>query len=236
MQPYLFPYAGYYQLVAAADHFVFYNDVQYINRGWINRNKLPHGPFAVPVVAAAQEEPIIARKIDPAHYRRFLKKWRRGFDMHYRKAAHYSAAVELIELVFQPEEESITRLAERSVTLVAAYLNLGTRFQRSSEIEYDRQFPTEEKMLSLLARLSCQHYVNLSGGRNLYHRPAFERQKIELSFLESTLDFSAETPGFGYSILHLLAHYSPEQCREWLTENYTMTHTIPHHEQQRPAE
>ncbi len=41
MQPYLFPYIGYFQLVAAADEFIFYDDVQYINEGWINRNRLP---------------------------------------------------------------------------------------------------------------------------------------------------------------------------------------------------
>ena len=40
MQPYLFPYLGYFQLIAAVDKFVFYDDVNFIKNGWINRNRL----------------------------------------------------------------------------------------------------------------------------------------------------------------------------------------------------
>ena len=53
MQPYLFPYVGYFQLAAAVDRFVFLDDVQYIQRGWINRNRFPMDGepryFTVPV-------------------------------------------------------------------------------------------------------------------------------------------------------------------------------------------
>lgn len=38
MQPYFFPYLGYFQLMAASDLFVHLDDVQYIQRGWVNRN------------------------------------------------------------------------------------------------------------------------------------------------------------------------------------------------------
>ncbi len=40
MQPYLFPYIGYFQLMASADIFVFHDDVQYIKGGWVNRNRI----------------------------------------------------------------------------------------------------------------------------------------------------------------------------------------------------
>ena len=54
MQPYFLPYIGYFQLLAAVDTFVVLDDVNYINRGWINRNRLLingvaphiHGPTA----------------------------------------------------------------------------------------------------------------------------------------------------------------------------------------------
>ena len=40
MQPYVFPYVGYMNLVQASDKFVFYDDVHFIKKGWINRNRI----------------------------------------------------------------------------------------------------------------------------------------------------------------------------------------------------
>jgi len=40
MQPYFFPYIGYFQMINAVDTFVFYDDVNFIKNGWINRNRI----------------------------------------------------------------------------------------------------------------------------------------------------------------------------------------------------
>ena len=40
MQPYIFPYIGYYQLIDAVDQFIIFDDVNFIKRGWINRNNI----------------------------------------------------------------------------------------------------------------------------------------------------------------------------------------------------
>ena len=40
MQPYLFPYIGYWQLIHAVDTFVIFDDVNYIKKGYINRNNI----------------------------------------------------------------------------------------------------------------------------------------------------------------------------------------------------
>ena len=40
MQPYLFPYIGYFQLMNAADEFVVYDNIKYTKKGWINRNRI----------------------------------------------------------------------------------------------------------------------------------------------------------------------------------------------------
>ena len=40
MQPYLFPYIGYFQLITAVDMFVLYDNIKYTKKGWINRNRL----------------------------------------------------------------------------------------------------------------------------------------------------------------------------------------------------
>ena len=40
MQPYFFPYIGYFQLIKSVDEFVIYDNIQYTKKGWINRNRI----------------------------------------------------------------------------------------------------------------------------------------------------------------------------------------------------
>jgi len=60
MQPYIFPYLGYFHLIEASDRFIFYDDVNFIRKGWINKNKiLLNGndfTFTVPLSKASQNK------------------------------------------------------------------------------------------------------------------------------------------------------------------------------------
>ena len=40
MQPYFFPYIGYFQLLNAVDAFVVYDNIEYSKKGWFNRNRI----------------------------------------------------------------------------------------------------------------------------------------------------------------------------------------------------
>ena len=40
MQPYIFPYIGYFQLIADVDIFIVYDNIKYTKKGWINRNRM----------------------------------------------------------------------------------------------------------------------------------------------------------------------------------------------------
>ena len=69
MQPYFLPYIGYWQLLNAVDQYVIYDDVNFINRGWINRNRiLINGKpayFNLPVLGASQNKLIREIKVNP---------------------------------------------------------------------------------------------------------------------------------------------------------------------------
>jgi hypothetical protein len=221
MQPYLFPYIGYFQLVAAVDHFVFYDDVQYINDGWINRNRLPHGWFTVPVAADRLSTPIKDRRVASGPYRHFRRKWLKGFEQRYRRAPYYLPVRELVEQTFVAGPSTIDWMAQRSIRYTSAYLGLDPVFTVSSALDYDRELPAQGKLLSLLGEYGVKRYINQAGGRHLYQSSVFADNGIELNFLHSTLDYAADGAGFGFSILHLLAHHSPQQCRQWLS-HYTV--------------
>ena len=225
MQPYLFPYIGYYQLVAAADHFVFYDDVQYINDGWINRNRLPHAWFTVPVAAAGFETPIKDRTVATGPYTHFRRKWRKGFAQRYGRAPYFSTVTNLLDRVLIETPSSISRMARRSVELTSDHLGLDCTFSLASEQAYRRDLSAQARLLSLLEARGATRYVNPIGGKHLYTDAAFAERAITLSFLTSDLDYTEEQYGLQYSIIHLLAHHPPARCREWL-QQYTLT-TLP---------
>ena len=223
MQPYFFPYPGYFQLLAAADDFVFYDDVQFIKGGYINRNQLRNGTFTVPLKSTSHTGLISERELAPKGYERFRKKWLKGLRITYGKEPYFDRAARVVEDVVTSEAETIRDLACESIIRVAGYLGLGVNFLRSSDLSYDRSLTGEDRLLALLTALGARNYVNPIGGRALYGHDRFRAAGLTLSFLQSASK-DVPAPGEGsYSILHLLFKYPPEQCREVLEEHYRIT-------------
>ena len=222
MQPYLFPYVGYFHLLAAADTFVFYDDVQYIQQGWINRNRWRGTAFTVPLAKASHRTPINERRIDRPRFERLRAKWLRGFTQAYSKAAHRDAALGLLEQTLLLPTDRIADLAVHSVRAVADYLNLPVETLRASDLSYDRSLTGTGRLLSLLARRAATAYINPVGGQALYRHASFAKRDIQLHFLRSTLDLAANDGALGLSILHALAHRSPAALRTQICIHYEL--------------
>ncbi|AVC45854.1 wbqC-like family protein (plasmid) [Rhizobium leguminosarum bv. viciae] len=67
MQPYFFPYIGYFQLIHAVDKFVVYDNIKYTKKGWINRNRILRNgedyTFSLPIKAASDSLDICDRTL-----------------------------------------------------------------------------------------------------------------------------------------------------------------------------
>ena len=91
MQPYIFPYIGYFNLLNSCDVFVLYDDVNFINRGWINRNRVLSSNnevmFSVPL--ANQSQNLAINEVALANYERFKVKFLRTIEHCYSKAIHF---------------------------------------------------------------------------------------------------------------------------------------------------
>lgn len=222
MQPYLFPYLGYYQLLHAADLFVFYDDAQFRKGGYINRNTLVDGRFTVPLAKGSTFAAINERRISPHAYGQFRKKWHRRFRATYGTAPFFEATRALANQVFTERVDTISSLAERSIEGVGKYLDLPVVFRRSSTLRSKENLRGQERVLDIVTKVGADRYVNSIGGRELYQSAAFAAQGIGLHFLQPTFDVAAPKPGFHYSILHLLASHPPATVRGWLTEQYTL--------------
>jgi WbqC-like protein family len=210
MQPYFFPYIGYFQLIAHCDIFVLHDDVQYIKGGWINRNRILMNHRAVwitfPVLRAAHQLPIHDRyySSDPEDRNRLLRR----IGAAYRTAPSFDQIYPLIEEIMGFGNTNVAAFNSNLIQRMAAHLKLRTPFVLSSKLPKDDSLTGEDRVIEICRCLGGTHYVNPIRGRGLYRRDAFSRVGIELKFLESAGLGLAEPgdPSLRLSIIDDLMH------------------------------
>ena len=189
MQPYLFPYLGYFHLLDSVDKFVVLDDVKYPKNGWVNRNRiLVNGSpvwFTVPVSSKSE---LISEK----HYlinEHVRKRLQSSLSHAYSKSSNLSTVLPWLD-----ELE-----ASKGAGLVKANLNFLQKTMRmlgmsspdimtSSDLQIDKGLTGQDKILEICSHLDCGTYVNLSGGINLYGREAFASRGIKLAFIRSNFN------------------------------------------------
>ncbi|MBX7093209.1 MAG: WbqC family protein [Flavobacteriales bacterium] len=185
MQPYFFPYLGYYQLLNATDHFVFLDNVNYINKGWINRNNiLVNGKpslFTIPLSNGSQNEMINNVKV--ANADAWRTKFLKTIEMNYKKAPFYSNTLDIIDSSIDLNDQRISTWAEKSIINVSSYLGFQKQFSRSSSLS-NIDVKGEERIISICLHHNAEMYVNLPGGKHLYHADKFQENGIELCFID----------------------------------------------------
>lgn len=188
MQPYVFPYLGYFSLVDASHLFVFYDDVHFTKRGWINRNRiLLNGRehlLTVPVAGASQNSLIIDTPL--AVDDKWRSKLSKTLVQAYRKAPYFSPVADLIDAVVHAGHTNIADLAIDSVVSVCKYLGVDLNYTRSSSCSPDtRGLGKAERLIRICKDQGYKHYVNAAGGKELYERSYFAERGIRLSFIDS---------------------------------------------------
>ena len=190
MQPYVFPYIGYFQMVKAVDVFVFYDDVNFIKQGWINRNKILVGGkefvFTIPLKDASSFVTIKGTQVNISQYEKWRTKFLRTLVQSYKKAPYFEQIFPLISSVFEQDLTSISDYACKSITSISNYLDLKTRFVLSSVSYGDTKFFDREKRLhEIIARNNSVHYINPVGGMELYKKESFALKNVKLDFIKS---------------------------------------------------
>ncbi|MDF9617281.1 WbqC family protein [Pseudomonas entomophila] len=217
MQPYLFPYAGYFNLVAQVDKFVFYDDVNFIKGGWINRNRLLLSGdvryFTVPLSGASPNLKINQVKVQPkaAWERKLLESIRQS----YAKAPHFAACFDLIKDVLDGDAESIAALARRSIIKSAERLGYDVAFVETSAIYGNAELSAADRVIDICVKEQASQYVNLPGGKDLYSHDAFARRGVALHFSRPALAAYAQFRApfeAGLSIVDMMMFNDFETC------------------------
>ena len=187
MQPYFFPYIGYFQLIANSDVFVIYDDVNFIKKGWINRNTIlvNNTPylFSIPLQNVSQNKLINEIFISD------LDKWKtdllKTISLSYKKAPFYQDVYPLIEKIISFDELNLALYIQNSLQNLCEYLNLNTKLIMSSEIVKNNDLRGENKIIDICLQLGANHYINPIGGIELYSKEDFKNNDIILNFIKS---------------------------------------------------
>jgi len=186
MQPYLFPYIGYFQLIKAVDKFVIYDDVNYIQQGWINRNRiLLKGKAFLFTLHLKGASPF--KLINEIEIKNNNEKTLKTFKQAYIKAPFFREVYSVIEKIFTVNENNLSRFVINSILEIAKCLGIHTQTLISSQIKKDRELKGQEKIIDICKVLEANHYINAIGGMELYSKERFEKEGIKLSFIKSKL-------------------------------------------------
>lgn len=226
MQPYFFPYLGYWQLIQSVDQFVILDDVNYIKRGYINKNSIllngkPHR-FSISIEKPSQNRLISETNLSfPAEEREKLLK---TFEMAYHKADHFHDAFPVIEQAVLFPEHRLVPFLQNALSVTMDYLGMDTRLLLASKEEKDESKKAQDKIIDLAKRLGTDTYINAIGGMELYDKETFRKNGIDLYFIQMN---PHEYRQFGHpfvpnlSMIDIMMFNSKDEIRTLLND-YTL--------------
>lgn len=192
MQPYFFPYIGYYSLVANTDWFVFFDTPQYIRRGWINRNRIlscKNEPIYVNIPIHKTDRSTAIKDIRIDNDLSWKEKMYGQLTVYKTKAPNYNDVMDLVHDVIETDTQSLSIMAQKSITETMRYLNISKEYDLFSEMglpEFTVSAP-DEWALYITKELGYDTYINPIGGMTFFDRTKYAAQGIKLFFLQQEL-------------------------------------------------
>ncbi len=228
MQPYFFPYLGYFHLINAVDRFVFFDDVNFIKRGWINRNNfLINGQshlITIPLNGASQNKLIneIETNLDEKQSSGILKT----LGIAYKKAPYFDSVFPLVENVLLGSGRSIAELAMNSVQSVLDLLDIQKDIITSSrDHSQTRTLKGADRLIAICKENGCTNYLNPIGGKEIYEKEYFSDRGVSLEFVRPGFQpYDQEISEFipGLSIIDLMMFNSADEIKEIHFNSYKL--------------
>jgi len=226
MQPYFLPYIGYFQLIAAADTFVVYDNIKYTKKGWVNRNRMLRNggdvTFSLPLAKGSDALNIVERELAGDFDRERLLNQFKGA---YSKAPHFEVTLPVLARIILNEERNLFRYIHQSIVEICVHLGLTTAIRISSEIDINHDLKSQDKVLAICNALDAESYINAIGGLELYRYEDFAEQNVALHFIQ-TKPF--EYPQFAgqavqwLSIVDVLMFNSLDVVKDRIVNGYEM--------------
>ncbi len=217
------PYLGYWQLMAAVDKYVVYDDVNYIKGGWVSRNNilLNGQKYMFTIILKGASPNKIFNEVEIGDD---FRKFRKTLESAYKKAPYYAETMALLEQIFTYEQKDLGHWMLHQFQCVLDYLGIDTELILSSTIEKNNELRAEDKVKHICHLLGVDTYYNAIGGQELYDKDDFKVDGLNLYFVKT--DFVPYSQGKndfvpGLSMIDVLMHNSKEEVLNLLNA-YTL--------------
>lgn len=179
------PWKGYFDLIAAVDEFILYDDAQYTRRDWRNRNqiKTPTGLqwLTVPVrVKGKYNQKVRETEIDGTIWA--ADHWR-TLTQNYRRAPCFRAIASWLAPIYLEENFThISQLNRRFIETICDYLCIRTTIVNSWE--YDLPEGKTERLAALCAQAGATEYISGPTAKNYIDEKVFADKRIKLTWFD----------------------------------------------------
>lgn len=238
MQPYFFPYIGYFQLINVVDRWVIFDDIQFIDKGWINRNRILHFDqnkewqyITIPLDKRGRFDKICDVYIKTS------EDWKSNFFgklTSYRKAPYYKKTIKFLQDCFDVNEKNLSQFVARTIKMTANYLRIDTKIDVQSRMNISIQNVNHpgQWALRISELLGADEYINPCGGCEIFNEEEFRLSNIKLKFIKTIFrDYSQRRIQFfpGLSIIDVLMWNDLNLIKEMLVNDYLILTPIEAH-------
>lgn len=224
MQPYFFPYIGYFQLINAVDEFIIFDNAQYIRRSWITRNRILNAHKESVFINVPVCKEAMGTKIKDIRINNDIQWQNKIFQqfLYYKNAPHYHYVKDFLGDCFTVNDSDyVSQFNTRSLRMICDLLKIDTKITVLSE-----QFPTideadeaDEWGIKVSKALNASSYINAIGGKEFYNPKKYLNNGIDIQFVEPVLlAYKQFKPLFvpGLSIIDVMMFNEIEKIREML--------------------
>jgi len=185
MQPYIFPYIGYWQLINYVDTFVVYDEIEYTKKGWINRNRILRNgeaaAFSLPIKKDS-DTLFVNQRFLSGQSDKDKQRLLRQIQGAYQKAPFFNEGMKMVTECFADAETNLFGFVYSSILYIKGVLDIQTDIIPSSSLHFDNTLKSEDKIISICSALGASQYINPIGGTALYDKAHFKAAALELKF------------------------------------------------------
>jgi hypothetical protein len=227
MQPYFFPYLGYFSLIANTDRWIVFDPVQYIRKGWMNRNRVLKqggGVKYVGITMGQHSRETLIHQMRLAEGVDHLDQLIRHLDYYKNvRAPYYKDVVALLGSCFSTDERRLVHFLTHCLDQTCKYIGIPFQWEIYSEMELDHApaLGPGDWALNISSTLKAAQYINPPGGREIFDPQAFRNAGVDLLYLEQQLPpYDQRSPDFepGLSMIDVMMFNEPAVIRDMLTQ------------------
>lgn len=230
MQPYFFPYIGYFSLIKHTDRFILFDPVQFIRHGWIERNrtlKQNEGWQYIQAPLVKHDQATLIKDIKINNTTDWKGKILAQIQHYKKKSPYYFATLKVLNEIFSKEYDDIVSFNHASLLKVCEYLGINTQMDIFSDmhLEIEPVNAPDEWALNICKAIDgTTEYWNPIGGTSFFDKTKYEKAGLNIQFQQMNLepyDQNRETFEAGLSIIDVMMFNSPEEINKML-DNYKL--------------